>query len=56
MAPNEAGLTGEAKVLLDRVAALTVAANEALSEVRAIYDGYDRARTRRGLQYPPQRP
>lgn len=38
MSPNDAGLTGEARMLLDRAAALTIAGDEAFAEVRAIYN------------------
>jgi len=44
MAMNDAGLDDEKKALLDRVAALTLAGDDAFSEVRAIYQSDDRLR------------
>ena len=47
MEMNDAGLTEERKVLLDRVAALTLAGDEALTKIREIYESDDR------LKVPP---
>ena len=41
---NDAALTDEKKALLDRVAALTLAGDDAFTEVRAIYESDDRLR------------
>ena len=41
---NDAALTGENKALLDRVAALTLAGDDAFADVRAIYESDDRLR------------
>ena len=41
---NDAALTGEKKALLDRVAALTLAGDDAFADVRAIYESDDRLR------------
>ncbi len=44
MEMNDAGLGDEKKALLDRVAAVTLAGDEAFPEVRAIYESDDRLR------------
>jgi hypothetical protein len=44
MPRDDAGLLDERKALLDRVAALTLAGDDAFSEVRAIYQSDDRLR------------
>ncbi|MGH7865434.1 MAG: transglutaminase domain-containing protein [Candidatus Binataceae bacterium] len=44
MAMNDAELTEEKKELLDRIAALTLAGDDAFAEVRAIYESDDRLR------------
>jgi len=44
MPANDAGLSEEKKVLLDRVAALTLGGDDALPEVHAIYESDDRLR------------
>jgi hypothetical protein len=44
MPPNDAGLSEEKKTLLDRVAALTLASDDALPEIRAIYESDERLR------------
>jgi hypothetical protein len=44
MERNDAGLSDEKKALLDRVAALTLAGDDAFSEMRAIYEADDRLR------------
>ena len=41
---GDAGLTDEKKALLDRVAALTLAGDDAFSQLRAIYQSDDRLR------------
>jgi hypothetical protein len=41
---NDEAITGEKKALLDRVAALTLAGDDAFAEVRAIYESDDRLR------------
>jgi hypothetical protein len=41
---NDESLTDEKKVLLDRVAALTLAGDDAFAEMRAIYESDDRLR------------
>jgi len=44
MSPDDAGLSDEKKQLLDRVAALTLAGDDAFAGVRAIYQSDDRLR------------
>lgn len=44
MPQNDAGLTPESLAMLDRVAALTIAGDEALPEIRKIYESDDRLR------------
>jgi hypothetical protein len=44
MDANDAGLTDEKKTLLDHVAALTLAGDEAFSEIRRVYESEDRLR------------
>jgi len=44
MEMNDAGLTDERKALLDRVAALTLAGDEAFPEIRKLYESDDRLR------------
>jgi hypothetical protein len=41
---NDAGLTDEKKALLDRVASVTLASDDAFADVRAIYESDDRLR------------
>jgi Transglutaminase-like superfamily len=41
---NDEAITGEKKALLDRVAALTLASDDAFADVRAIYESDDRLR------------
>jgi hypothetical protein len=41
---NDEAITGEKKAMLDRIAALTLAGDDAFAEIRAIYDSDDRLR------------
>ena len=41
---NDAAITDEKKAMLDRVAALTIAGDDAFAEVRAIYESDERLR------------
>jgi hypothetical protein len=44
MTMDDAGLTDQHKALLDRIAALSLAGDDAFSEIRAIYESDERLR------------
>ena len=49
MTMDDAGLTDQDKALLDRIAALSLAGDEALSDIRAVYESDDRIRVPPGV-------